>query len=52
MPKLKKAAEELRNKAIPIKFSTLDLIKIKETARREHLHISTWIRKKILESLD
>ena len=47
-----KSPEDRRNKPLPIKFSTKDLIKMKEEAGKEHLQVSTWIRKVILEYLN
>jgi predicted DNA binding CopG/RHH family protein len=52
MPRHKKNPNEKKDKPVPIKFSTDDLYKIREEAKKEHLAVSVFIRKVILDKLN
>ena len=52
MARPKKNPDEKIKKAIPVKFSNTDIIRIKEASRRERVPVSTFIRKVVLDKLN
>jgi predicted DNA binding CopG/RHH family protein len=47
-----KNPDEKKKKRVPISFSNIDIMRIKEQANKEHLPVSVWIRQKILALLN
>ena len=44
--------DEKITKAIPVKFSNIDRMRVKERAQKDRIPVSMWIRNAVLEKLN